>query len=228
MQEIVTEIILSDPLFFASAAASIVGLLLWYLYRGFIVNNYTRIKWFRRLFFPHVSVLLRIADRRKENIDLSRLYVETETREDEYAFTLYLDESDDEHDVIESIGGYLIDNKFRPEVLLTSLANHPEGYPEVGNFVLSGPEKSHPSLVGYGVFTEIIRMLLSKWQLHLRIYYDSDKHRLLFYVHREYNAYNPLYAKKHLDGKHVSGKEGVELFKQHSDGIEEFGVELIK
>lgn len=228
MQEIAIGFVTSNPLLVASAVASFIGIALWYLYRGFVLRNYTRIKWFRRLLLPHITILLKLVDRRNPEFDLSRLYVETEAQPEEKAFQLFLDESDDENEVVKEIGEYLISEKFRPEVILTSLAEHPKDYPEMGNFVLTAPEKNHSAVVGYGVFTELFRMFTSKWQLHVRMYYDRDKHRLSFYAHKEYNSYNPIYALRHFKGEEISASEGVELLDNYADDIEEYGVELVE
>jgi hypothetical protein len=226
--EVAIEIIQANPLFVASALASLVGLTLYYLYRGFIHENYQRIEWFRRLFLPHITLLLRNVDENNKRVDLSRLYVETEAQPEEEVFDLRLSEDDTREEAVGKIGDYLISEKFRPEVILASLAKHPEGHPEVGNFVLTAPDKNHDALVGYGVFKEIYRMLTSKYQLHLRLYYDEDKHRILFHAHHELNPYNPIYAKKHFNSVEFNMKKGVKLFRKYREGIRQFGVELIE
>jgi len=229
MQEIATEVLQTDPLFIAASIASLLGLGLYFGYRGFIHENYQRIKWFRRLFLPHITLLLRKGDKKLDGVDLSRLYVETNARPEEEVFDLRLREEDRMNGVVEAVGSYLIkEENFRPEVILTSNANHSEGYPEVGNFVLTAPEKSHDYFARYGVFREIFRMFTSKYQLHVRLYYDQDKHRILFHAHHELNPYNLIYAKKHFNGVQFNIRRGVELFRRYKDGISEHGVELIE
>lgn len=229
MQEIAITLIQNDPLLIASMAASLVGLFLWYLYRGFIHNNYRRIQWFRRFFLPHVTLLLREISKRREDIDLNDVYVESKAYPGEQVFDLRLAGEESWEKKVEEIGDYLIkDEHFRPEVILTSLAKHPEGYPEVGNFVLTAPNKNRSSFGRYGVFKEIMIMFTSKYQLHLRLYYDENKHRILFHTHHEMNPYNPLYAKKHLKGKELNYGRGKMLFRKYKDNIRKFGVELIE
>jgi hypothetical protein len=205
-----------------------VALISYYLYRGFIHENYQRIKWFRRLFLPHITLLLRQVDDQRKDVDLSKLYVETEAQPEEEVFDLRLSEDVTRGDAVNNIGDYLISEKFRPEVILASLAKHPEGYPEVGNFVLTGPQKRHDTLVGYGIFQEIFRMFTSKYQLHVRLYYDQDKHRILFHAHHELNPYNPLYAKKHFNSVQFNIRRGVEMFRRYKERVSEYGVELIE
>lgn len=214
MQEFVKTLILSEPLLFASMAASLVGLILWYLYRGFIVENYTRIKWFRRILLPHISLFLRHADKKADGWDLSKLYVETSVSEREHAFDIQLNETNDSHKKLKEVGDILISERFRPEVILTSLAEHPDELEEKGNFVLTAPNKSHPKIPGYGIFYEIFVMLTSKYQLHVRYYYDQETNKIRFYCHYELNAYNPLYSKKHFKGEDVDVALGVEMMKQ--------------
>jgi len=226
--EVAIEIVQTNPLFVASALASLVGLTLYYLYRGFIHENYQRIKWFRRLFLPHITLLLRNVDKNNKRVDLSRLYVETEAQPEEEVFDLRLSEDNTRQEAVDKIGDYLISENFRPEVILASLAKHPEGYPEVGNFVLTAPEKNHDTIAGYGVFKEIFKMFTSKYQLHIRLYYDENKHRILFHAHHELNPYNPLYAKKHFNSVEFNMKKGVKLFRKYREGIRQFGVELIE
>jgi hypothetical protein len=218
MQEMVVEIVQNNPLFVASALASLVGISLYYLYRGFINENYQKIKWFRRLLLPHITIALRHLDEEYEEYDLSKLYVETESNKSEYVFSLkpYKTEAP------QTLGKRLISNGFRPEVILTSLAKHPEGYPEVGNYVLSGPEKNHGSH-GHGVWRELFNMFLSKWQLHVRYYFNEEDNEYLFYAHKEYNPYNPLYAAKHLRGEKIDVEEGGKLLLQYTDEFETFG-----
>lgn len=226
MQEFASELALSNPMFIASGVASLIGLTLWFLYRGFITENFTRIQWLRRLLFPHLSLFLRKADKNAEGYDLSKLYVETVVTKPEHAFDLYLPEDKTEDTATQEIGEYLISEGFRPEVILTSLAEHPKEFPEMGNFVLTAPRKTHPSVPGYGIFYELFHMLISKRQLHVRFYHNTNSHSFEFFVHEEYNPYNPLYAKRHFDSEEFSPEDGVELIAEYEDEIAEYGVEL--
>ena len=230
MQQMIAEIVMNNPLLIASVVASLLGASLYYLFRGFILQDYQRIKWFRRLLLPHISLILRQVDKNNKSVDLSKLYVTTGVLEQkEHIGDLYLDEDVKRDEGVKQVGSYLIDNKFRPEVILTSLAEHEKDLPEMGNFVLTAPNKKRDVLPGYGVFTEIFRMLTSKYQLHVRIYYDKEKHRLRFYGHHELNPYNPFYAKGHFNSENFNARLGVELFRSHyADKLSEYGVEWVK
>lgn len=229
MEDFAIGIVQNNPLLVASVIASIVGVTIYYLYRGFILQNYQRIKWFRRLLLPHISLILRQVDKRNKDVDLSKLYVTTDVLEGrEHIGDLYLEEGEKQDEVVEDVGSYLIENKFRPEVILTSVAEHEDDIPEVGNFVLTAPMKTRDVLPGYGVFTEVFRMLTSKYQLHVRMYYDKEKHRLRFYGHHELNPYNPLFAKGHFNSEDFDSSLGVSMFRRDYFGdLEKFGVELV-
>jgi len=225
-----TEIVMNNPLMVASVAASIGGLGLYWLFRGFIVQDYQRIKWFRRLLLPHISLILRQVDKNNKDVDLSKLYVQTEILEDkEHIGDLYLSEGEKQDEAVEQVGDYLIGNKFRPEVILASLAEHEDDLPEVGNFVLTAPNRNQDVLPGYGVFTEIFSMLTSKYQLHIRMYYDKEKHRLRFYGHYELNPYNPLYAKKHFNSVDYDSRLGVKIFRRdYAEKLSKYGIEWVR
>lgn len=227
MQEILMGL-LQEPLLIATCITSVVGLVTYHLYGGFIRENYMQIKWFRRLFLPHVTRLMNKIDEENEDIDLDGVYVESELVDAEHVFDLYLDESDNMQNVRREVGETLIDNHFRPEVLLASLATNPQGEIEVGNFVLTAPQKNHSDVSGYGRLYDIFTMFVSKYQLHVRIFYDRDKHRLRFYAHHELNPYNPIYSKRHLEGEEMNYTKGVSMFKKYKDEIAEYGVEVVE
>jgi hypothetical protein len=230
MQQVLTEIVMNNPLLIASVAASLSGAVVYFLYKGFITQNYQRIKWFRRLLLPHISLILRQVDKNNKDVDLSKLYVQTEILEDkEHIGDLYLGEGDKRDEVVGQVGDYLIESRFRPEVILTPLAEHEDDLPEVGNFVLTAPNRNRDVLPGYGVFTEIFRMLTSKYQLHIRMYYDKEKHRLRFYGHYELNPYNPLYAKKHFNSVDYDSRLGVKIFRRdYAEKLSKYGIEWVR
>lgn len=227
MQEFV-DLLISNPLFVAGALASFVGLFIYWSYGGFINENYRRIKWFRRLFLPHITALLHIIDEENEDIDLEGVYVETDVLDKEHAFDLYLREGTHYLGPLKGVTSTLIDNHFRPEVILASLGTNSTGNQEVGNFVLTAPEKAHPDATGLGRLYDIIKMFTSKYQLHVRIFYDEDKHRLRFYAHHELNPYNPLYAKRHLEAEEFDEYKGVRLLRKYSEDMLKYGVEVAK
>jgi hypothetical protein len=229
MREQITEFLATvDPLFVVAALASFLGILLYYTYGGFINENYTRIKWFRRLFLPHITRAIKNIDKQYENVDMSGLYVETNVRDREHVFDLYLDEETTKEQGLNSVGGELISNHFRPEVILASLATNPEGEAEDGNFVLTAPSRNHTDVSVFGRIYDIMVMFISKYQLHVRIYYDEDKHKLEFYAHHEMNPYNPLYAERHFEAKEFNVDKGVEMFKEYKDDMNQYGVELVE
>lgn len=200
-------------LFYVAAFASVVGLVIYYLYyRGFIQDNYRHVKWFRRLVAPHLSVLLRRADKETPDTDLSRLYVETELSEEECVYSLSV-EAENKDDTLDKIEDVLSSLHLRPEVVLTSVASDEEGNYAIANWVLTGPSKSKSDVRGVGVLYEILHLLVSKWQLHLRIVYKDGL--LKFYVHKEYNPYNPLFAKKHFVGKDIDIEEAKTYFREN-------------
>lgn len=222
----IEQLLATDPFFVVTAIVSLVGLSLYYLYGGFIEENHAQIKWFRRLFLPHVTKLLHDIDEQNEDIDLDGLYVETNIHQREHVFDLYLDERVHREGGIEMVSEELIKNHFRPEVILASLGNNPQDKAELGNFVLTAPMNNHPDVPVMGRLYDIFVMLVSKYQLHVRIYYDEDKHRLRFYAHHELNPYNPRYAKKHLQGEEMDIPLGVEMFKKYKEDISQYGVEV--
>lgn len=199
-----------DPLFWACFVASLIGLAAWNLYGRFIYENYSRIKWFRRLFLPWITPFLENVDEELDEVDLSRLYVETDVSEDEKV--LEVDIPHEDHDIVmESLGEFFMDNYFRPEVLLASLASDDEGKKEEGNWVLTAPSKKHTGMRLH----ELAIMLISKWQLHVRIFYNEEDETLSFYAHHEYNPYNPLLAKRHFNGDDVDVGLGKEMFRDY-------------
>ena len=229
MREQLTEFLATvDPLFVVAGIAALMGLALYYGYSGFINKNYTQIKWFRRLFLPHVTRAINQLDEQYDDIDMQGVYVETNVREREHVFDLHLDESDTMTEGVKKVGDELISQHFRPEVILASLGRDPENQGEVGNFVLTAPEKNHTDVPVMGRLYDIFVMFTSKYQLHVRIYYDENKHRLRFYAHHELNPYNPLYAKKHLQAKDFNTQKGVRMFEQYKKDIEQYGVELVE
>jgi hypothetical protein len=217
LEDIAITVLSQDPMFYASAVASLIGLTLWYLYRGFIVENYQRLKWLRRILFPHLSILLRVADDKTE-VDLGKLYVTTKIHDYEFVDEVQLPKDTIEEEANETVKDYLMSQSFRPELILSSIAEHPKGYPEVGNFVLTAPEKNHPSVPAYGIFYELFHMLISKYQLHVRYYYNEDDNSYEFYAHKELNPYNPLYAKGHFNSEDFDAEEGVQLTQENYMG----------
>jgi len=210
--ELPVEQFAQSPFFWVCAVASLFGLTVWYLYGGFIEENYTKIKWFRRLLLPHLSPVLQNIDDSTEDIDLSRLYVETPIYDEELALEVDVP-SEDYDDVMDSLGDFFLESGFRPEVLLASLGNR-EGE-EVGNWVLTAPERNHTDMTFVNRFHEILLMATAKRQLHVRIFYEEQEEKLGFYVHWEYNAYSPLYAKRHFNGKDVSISKAKALFEDY-------------
>jgi len=179
------ETVLSDPLLIASVVASLVGLTLFYLYGGFIQQNYTKIKWFRRLFLPHLRNFIEHLDEEHEDVDLSEIRkVETSVSEEEHVFDLYLREEEYQEGVMLALGKFLTMHRhFRPEILLSSIGNNPDDLYEVGNFVLTAPEKNHTDAPALGRLYDIVVMFTSKYQLHVRVFYDDRSHRFRFYAH---------------------------------------------
>lgn len=225
MQEFVAGLT-SDPLLLVAGLASLVGLFVYWSYDGFIHENYTHIKWFRRLLLPHVTRLLKKAE--KDGDFFKGIYVETDTLDSEHVFDLYLEESRMKEGALDAVGDTLIENHFRPEVLLASLGSNSSGLEEVGNFVLTAPNKNHPDSTGLGRIYDIVVMFISKYQLHVRIFYDPEKHRLRFYAHYELNPYNPFYAQKHLDAEEFDIDKGVEMFREYADELEKYGIEVVE
>lgn len=229
MREQITDFLATiDPLFVVAAVASLFALSMYYMYGGFIYENYGKIKWFRRLFLPHVTRIIGLMDERYDQVDLSDLEkVETNIREREHVFDLYLDEAQTKETALKAVGYELISQHFRPEVILSSLGTDPDGDGEDGNFVLTAPSRSHSDVPVLGRIYDILIMFLSKYQLHVRIYYDEDKHRLRFYAHHELNPYNPFFAKDHLEAKEFDVDKGVEMFSEYEDDISSYGVEVV-
>lgn len=195
-----------NPLLWATAFASIFGLVVHYLYGGFIEKNYRKITWFRRLLLPHFSFILRKTDANFEKVDLSKLYVETSVSEEEKAFSV-----DASKIGIEDIDEVFLNKNFRPEVLLSSLASDPDGRKEVGNWVLTAPNKSRSFFPANSRIYEVFQMLTAKWQLHVRVYYNEKEDKYTFYAHYEYNPYCPLYSKKHFNSKGMDKSLGVQM-----------------
>ncbi len=229
MQQFVESLTSTDPIFIAAALASLIGISLYYLYGGLLNENYTKIKWFRTLFLPHVSNLVKEIDERNEDIDISSLSkTETTTLDREHVFDLYLKEEYDENEVSRKIGKELIRNHFRPEVILASVARQESSRElEMGNFVLTAPEKTHPDTIGLGRMYDLFVLFTSKYQLHVRYFYDKDSHKIRFYAHHELNPYNPLFAKDHLEAEEFDVEKGVGMFREYSDDIQKYGIELI-
>lgn len=218
----------TDPLFFAAALASLIGISIYWLYGGFIDQNYNKIKWFRRLLLPHVTRAIRTIDEENKEYDLSCLYVETKALDREHVFDLYIDEDESKEQALSNVGDELISHHFRPEVILASLAENSDGNAEDGNFVLTAPTSNHPNSTGIGRLYDIIVMLTSKYQLHVRIFHDADKHRLRFYAHHELNPYNPFFALDHFEAKEFDTETGVRMFGRYKEDLEKHGVELIE
>lgn len=206
------ETIPQSPVFWAAAAAAVIALMLHYLYGGWLERNYRHIKWLRRLILPHISYYLRSTDNDLDDVDLSQLYVETGVRESEHAMDMPIDEYEDEWDALDDVEKYLKKHYWRPEVILTSLADDPEGRYEIANWVLTAPEKSRKDSLALGRLRELLIMLTAERQLHLRIYYNEEEEKLQFYAHEEYNPYNPLYSKKHFNGVDMNHKGGRQMF----------------
>lgn len=193
-----------------AALASIVAATIYYLFSGFIKGNYRQIKWFRRIFLPHVTWALK-----KTDLD-DDVYVESPYRESEHL----LDITDADKDfampwfffALKHTEEFLKVKGFRPEVLLASLKGRESDLDEVGNFILTAPEKRNKA--HYSKMRELLMLLTSKYQLHVRLLHDDDNEKLLMLVHHELNPYNPLYAKKHIDGKEFSPEKGREMFKE--------------
>ena len=230
MQEELTGLLTTtDVLFIVAAIASIIGIGIYYLYGGFLTQNYKKIKWFRRLFLPHVSKIIKDYDESNEDVDLSQLSkTETTTLDSEHVFDLHLKEHYTKETANKLIGNELIENHFRPEVILASVGRQETSEElELGNFVLTAPEKNHPDTTALGRLYDIVLLFTSKYQLHVRYFYDEEKHRIRFYAHYELNPYNPLYAKKHLEAEKFNVEKGVEMFKKYKDNIKQYGVEIV-
>ena len=228
-QELTGLLATTDVLFIVAAIASIIGIGIYYLYGGFLTQNYKKIKWFRRLFLPHVSKIIKDYDESNKDVDLSQLSkTETTTLDSEHVFDLHLKEHYTKETANKLIGNELIENHFRPEVILASVGRQETSEElELGNFVLTAPEKNHPDTTGLGKLYDIVLLFTSKYQLHVRYFYDEEKHRIRFYAHYELNPYNPLYAKKHLEAEKFNVEKGVEMFKEYKDDIKQYGVEIV-
>lgn len=228
-QELTELLATTDPLFIVAGIASFIGIGIYYLYGGFLTENYTQVKWFRRLFLPHVSNLVKAYDERNKNIDLSQLSkTETKTLDSEHVFDLHLKDQYTKETANKLIGDELIKNHFRPELILASVGRQESSEElEFGNFVLTAPEKNHPDTTGLGRLYDIIVLFTSKYQLHVRYFYDEEKHRIRFYAHYELNPYNPLYAKKHLEAEGFDVEKGVNMFREYKDDIKQYGVEVV-
>ena len=228
-QELTGLLATTDVLFIVAAIASVIGIGIYYLYGGFLTQNYKKIKWFRRLFLPHVSKIIKDYDESNKDVDLSQLSkTETTTLDSEHVFDLHLKEHYTKETANKLIGNELIENHFRPEVILASVGRQETSEElELGNFVLTAPEKNHPDTTGLGRLYDIVLLFTSKYQLHVRYFYDEEKHRIRFYAHHELNPYNPLYAKKHLEAEKFNVEKGVEMFKEYKDDIKQYGVEIV-
>lgn len=197
------EVVLSDPLLIATVAASLFGIVIYTLYYDSVIRgNYSRIKWVRRTIAPHISYHLKNEE---------GLYVETEVADSGKVLDLEVPEGEVE-DVLSSIEDILKSQGFRPEVILASVGTTEDGYREIGNWVLTGPERKRTSEEFFFIPREVVRLVTSTWQLHLRIFYDEDDERLEFYVHYEYNPYCPPFAKKHFKGVGMDIEKGKQLF----------------
>jgi hypothetical protein len=208
------ELLPSDPLFYAAAVASFIGIACYFYYSTFILQNYSKIKWLRRMLFPHISYFLKKVDKQTPNTNISKLYVETPATHAEKICTIHLAEEEDEDEVVSDIGEVLLKNHFRPEVILASLSKTSDGDYEVGNWVLTAPTKNHSDMWGTKVLHDLFIMLTARRQLHVRIFYDDEEHAIEFYAHEEYNPYNPLFSRKHFYGEGFDVALGQELFKQ--------------
>lgn len=224
MEQIIAEFASKDPMFWVAALASVVGLTLYYLYSGYINKNYRHLKWLRRLFLPHVTRIIRKIDKSNEDIHLGGLYVESFSPKKYRVFDLYLSEDTTKEEAIECVDQKLLSNHFRPEIILASLASNNEGNVELGNFVLTAPERKHPDVKGFGKLYDIAMMFAAKHQLHVRYYYDEDKHRLRFYAHYESNPYNPFISYQHYEGDGM--RKAAEIFKEYQEEIANCGVEV--
>lgn len=219
-----------DPLLAGAVLASLAATTVYYLYGGFIQRDYRKITWFRRLLLPHVSTLIKAYDETNENVDLTHLTkTETEVHDVEHVFDLYLDEDETVDSASEKVNEELISNHFRPEVLLASVGRQTTSKRlERGNFVLTSPTRRHTDAPGAGRIFDILTMMLSKYQLHVRYFYDAEQHRFRFYAHHELNPYNPFYAKGHLTATEFSANKGVDLFEEYEDELAQYGVEVTK
>lgn len=192
-----------------AALASVIAATVYYLFSGFIKGNYRHIKWFRRIFLPHVTWALK-----KTDLD-DDVYVESPYRDSEHLLDIV--GAVDNHfgpewlySLKAIIEPFLKDKGFRPEVLLASLKGRESDLDEVGNFILTAPEKRKKP--HHNKMRELLMLLTSKYQLHVRLLKDDDK--ILMLVHHELNPYNPFFAKKHIDGKEFSPEKGREMFKE--------------
>jgi len=199
-----------NPIFWVCSLAAILGVVTHYLYSGWINQNYRSIKWFRRMFLPHLTPLLEDLDDNTES-DLSKLYVETGVGESEHTFDISIPEAEVYESTLYEVEEQLRQKHFRPEVLLASVASNPDGKYEVSNWVLTAPEKTHSDVAGCGVLSDVFKMLFSEWQLHVRVYWNEQERKLEFYSHYEKNPYSPLYAKDHFDGIGVDHAKGRKL-----------------
>ena len=203
-----------EPLFHIAGFASIVGIVLIYLFRGFINEKHTRVKWFRRLLFPHLSTLIERAQDETDDERVDKLYVETEVSNEERVLDIQVDEDEMKY-ILGYIETTLKEIGFRPEVILASLASTDEGYYEVGNWVFTAPEKKHPDVPVLGDLYEIAVLLVAKWQLHVRIFYNEEEGKLEMYAHYEKNPYSYLHAKDHFLGEGLDMEKGRELFRSY-------------
>lgn len=208
-----------DPLFWACALVAVGGVVVHYLYSGFLKQNYREIVWFRRILLPHMSLFLEKVDDDLEGYDLSKFYVETEMSDKEHVMDIEVGRSEYE-EVHDELAQFLFERHFRPEVLLASLSSSPRGYKEIGNYVLTAPEKKHSKVPFLGKMYDVLILLMADWQLHVRVFYDSENDRLRIYVHREKNPYNPIEAKNHYRGNKMDYEGGRKLFRRYVPDLE--------
>lgn len=219
------EDMVSNPLFYAATIASLFGLALHYLYyEGFIEENYREAKWFRRLFLPHITFLLHELDSEFDDYDLSKMYVETTVSESEHVLDIDISDADKE-EVLDGIESHLLASHYRPEVILSSLASTPDGYKEIGNWVLTAPEKNHTDLPAMGILHDALLMIGSKWQLHVRIFHNEEREMIEFYTHYEKNPYNPFHAPDHFKANGLDAERGKKLFRRKLAELHEKGLE---
>lgn len=205
-----------DWLFYVAGFAGLFALLVHYLYyESFIKENYDKLKWFRRMVLPHISFLLRQIGEQTGNDQFSRLYVETPIRDGEKAITFEVPENTHHEYVVDKVQSVLTDAHYRREVLLASLKQG-DNEMEVGNYVLTGPNRWRPENRAMNPLYSVFLMLTSKYQLHVRLIYNTEEDNVYLLAHHEYNPYNPIFAKSHLEGKEFNVNKGVNMFLEQS------------
>lgn len=210
----------TDPMVYVAGFAALFGALIYLLYYdGYIRENYRSVKWLRRMVFPHVARGLHKLDEMTGEDRLSHLYVMVNAPESQHILNIdtagkSLDKS------LNDIGQAYKKMHFRPEVILAGLAENDDGRKEVGNFILTAPSKNHPNAWGASIVYDVLVMLFTKYQLHIRLFHNEQKECIEVYAHYELNPYNPRYSRGHYEGDEYSTEKGKEMMVDMLDEFE--------